>query len=121
MLLRTSNTGEYCWWTIYQRGCVQRKLQDMTVLSQQQISMAEASSSCEKNSSYRRCHLQVIPQQYADIHHHTYMTKSNFHHTIYYLYNDMLIKQYVPVKHTFVLILIILPVLSVVILIIYII
>ena len=67
--------------------------------------------------TYRRCHLQVIPQQYADIHQSTDLTKHNLHHRISYLYDDLLIKQDVPVKQAFVLILIILPVLSVVIII----
>ena len=59
--------------------------------------------------------MQVIPQQYADIHQSTDLTKNNLHHRISYLYDDLLIKQDVPDKQAFVLILIILPVLSVVI------
>ena len=99
----------------------------MIPLSQQQSSRTEASSSWEQTIqnlqemsltggvTYRRCHLQVIPQQYADIHQSTDLTKNNLHHRISYLYDDLLIKQDVPDKQAFVIILIILPVLSVVI------
>ena len=63
--------------------------------------------------------MQVIPQQFADIYQNTALTKNNLHHRISYLYDDLLIKQDVPDKQTFILILIIPPVLSVVIIYIY--
>ena len=44
--------------------------------------------------TYRGCHLQVIPQQYAEIFQSTDLTKNNLHNRISYLYDDLLIKQY---------------------------
>ena len=58
----------------------------------------------KKYSTYRRCHLQVIPQQYVDIYQSTDLTKNNLHHKISYLYDGLLIKQDVRDKKAFVLI-----------------